>query len=86
MSDRRDARRQAATDALAAYLATVIRLDVEDPDHGGPEDAAEIIAMHYVLEAEGVTSQWRGWLEDSDEKMKPVMERIARVWRRKHDN
>ena len=56
-----------AVEAMARHLATVIRVAIgDDPDHSGPEDAAEKLAERVVINAEGelLAGDWRNLLED----------------------
>jgi len=54
-----------AIEALTTLLAFVIRDEMEDPDHSGPDDAAETLAIAIVDNtlAELRASDWRSFLE-----------------------
>jgi hypothetical protein len=57
-----------AIEALLRLFARIIRTEQDDPDHSGPEDVAETLAMQWVLEGamKLSASDWRsledGWL------------------------
>lgn len=50
--------------AISAYYASLIRQD-EDPDHSGPEDAADALARRVVAYGEDILGRgdWRDLLE-----------------------
>lgn len=56
-----------ALDALARHYAHIIRTELgDDPDHSGPEDAAEALAEHTIEAGRQrlLTGDWRSLLED----------------------
>jgi hypothetical protein len=56
--------RAKASEALMLYLAQVIRTDTgEDPDHSGPEDAAEAIAEKLIIDGYALAMDWRTFLD-----------------------
>lgn len=64
-ADTLNALRETAVRALMEYYRMAIRLEIEDPDHGAPEDAAELLAEKVVFDGYAllVTGDWHDLLD-----------------------